>query len=1047
MGFLDTIKSLFTRWADNAVTKVVNKETTPTDIISNPISTWSKKPLVNLSEPIKEESMFDKFKDIASKAIDFKLNPIKTSVSLLNETKNKPINIVTSNIKHAWENIINTAKMWVNIIEWIWNKWVVKNKLFWSKDLWLFNMATNIIIWQWPIQSKIKDVLFWWINVKKDESLFSSVFVPWFLKWTDDDVSKVLNNWSSLQSNDINELKTSLNNIWISKKYTDRINKDTVMDAMNFNSASQWKLNEKTSKITHDFLLTDLSSTIDNVLWTQISNQDAIKLAGNIINNTWNISNDLTKIWKITQPEELKALQDNITSWKDNNEIETINSDGSYTQRIEWWLAYYDNKWNFIKSDKWNYNTYRWQLLKDANAATYSDTYWEELYKKLAQMYPTSTETELRGLWANIILGLKWEIEDSEEQVVWALILYDTALREWDDRSAEQMKWDVSNLIYLHNNFVRNITELTTIKVDNKLEDDSDLNDYIKEHYWMSINQFLKRDENWKIINTQSHSMMNEIVDKSVAADSKYWMFSKKNNLLQKSYHGISNAIWSNASDIEDVVQYFQWWWSLGGQVENIAAMDVLSWYQKDELWKRSYYNVMWLSDELIWLAWFDIAISAAEIWVKTQWKLLSKIWWLSDEWLKLWKITSNILKEDGKISKATQAAKILFNSVKWDDQKKISLVSNLIYKTAKWFYKDMYMEWAFNRLDPQRSDDLNTNLWIATLLLPRALDAFSTAKWLWLAKITTIDWVSNFDVIKNLKWSAAKDWDSVSQARKIINSNVSEYNKLDEAIQMKLKKMLIWSYAIKKAAQRSVLRNMFWEDMLETSLTDPELFTISIWKWIREISESKWEDLFWKEFANILQNDELLKSLNLADIVKLWEDFPWEVTLWHIVSTVANTEKSKEKLSTVLRNLAQQNKLFTPQYVWWWKLRADKVQAVFWDKFLPWRQFTKWELVKYESNAQWDNIWFLFNKWPGEKYTFFRETKDGKYILNDDWKAQLWIFTSPKIEDIKTKLDEWDIEWIWGSLKAYLWEQASDIIMKWEVLPKLQEILSSKIC
>ncbi len=874
--------------------------------------------------------------------------------------------------------------------------------------------------------------------------------------------NNILDNFVNTEAPTLEWFKTSLKDNWFDDWFINNITKDSLEKAISIKYKWEsklednfWKLwvNQVHSEMTK--LFKDEFGKINRFNESDVKNV-SIYLDSFDIEN-WDINEfkkSLTNLWvkdeivsSISQ-ENIFNMKEKLDLWKDESGIIEIKDDWWYTQKQWWYNITFDWAWNLVEKEYvwWSLlsksdlelTEMAWVVLYDNN------TYIKNMFDLVANIYKWEWHTaeQLTTVAVDAAKALIDEIGDQKNHLKWTMELIKKARREWENDLADMLEGRLKESAVLFNLFQKNLYELTTIKLENKLVW-RDLKKFIEKEYWMDITQFMKRDDKWNVIDTWWWTMADYIINQQVDSNAKYYVQSKNVSVLSKIYHSIVWWVDTALAPLKKPFVRLQNW-TIRAQIHRIWWFDPIPWFQTWELWRRSYNQVAWISDEF--LAFIAPEIIKA---VSTWWASMVSAW-LRIPWYinKTSKIAYWLWKTADFIQDWNKAIRWVHSVYKWDKINSFWLWISYALNASMWALRDLNIEVQANRVDPERWDEFNTNLAIATMIVPRFFDWIRAAK-----SLGMVDWISNFDVIRHMAdWETSR-W-ALNSVRKQAAKNLSDISKEYEWLSAKWRKDLKAMFGSSLIQQDAFMKRMAIEKSitkadkmpnspLELALTDIELFAQKVWSWLKGMDSPEM-----LEKLALLKQTILDPAANLADVIKVVHDLPWEVRLWKLRSTLKDSPEATKKFSEYIRIAARRWELFNVQYIWDIPELASSVRYVFNDKFLPTKVFSATELntaFKKANDLKWLPIRDVVD--PKNRWIFWDDLWWGKYRLSSDWKQQLWIREQPSKSWIVDSLNNWKMSELEKNVRAYLWKEYDNLVLDWEIIDDVSKILSNIIC
>lgn len=1037
MGFLNVVK--------NAINNIIKKPSITTEIekpvnFSQDVFSWVNTWIWNITTgawTIQQMPNFD-------------ISPISTTI----EEDNKPEWIVLNSVadslaaKSIWwffwkdrENFRSRVKdravpVVKNMIEWIWDFW---------KQMYLWQQSKKI-------ESITASVLMWWANITKS-------------KWYIDTIISTFKTRNSSWNNNIEQLKKDLIETWIKKRYVNNITEDSIKNAQ----SALWLYTEKENELELlqiESSINSYANVFDNVLKIpnyNITPDEWIAIWKTLDSMSWDIldvdvfKQQLSKQWvsknviNSISVDNIDDIKSKYEIKKDDTKIYKIDDIGFH--QIRWdYDNIYNKNWELISQQPKNTTEYdEWIAWKYWVIDFDYGEYFNNAVKKASEKHPDATTNEIVAIASNATQQMMLELQWPKEDAMSVIRMIETERVNWNDFLANMLEEKYLKPINkVISDYQRNMLEVSDYILENDLVWVRDINQYLKKDKWMNTFNYLRRDSKWEIINTKWQSIPKYISDLAVDANT-YWSNNTKTlSSIQKEYNLLTNTLseWTSLLNrfITTVKRLWRWW-AFTADSHRLWLIDPIPWFQAWEMWRESTYRMRWISDEFIALfpeVVVELAASAVTFWwVWSAW-LLSVLWKASAA-KKVMDTTNRVTKAIRYLNWVTKTFEA--KNAAWE-LNKMWMIKSAIVNWAVKFLPDLYREWAIRLVDTDREAEWNTNLWIVSFLFPYIFEI----RWLRSAMWYNAIWKSNVDMLNLIRNWDRTSREELNQLRKesinTITDRLKQAGKFDTKTQQTLKqwiaasaiaKMWIekeWNRLVKSTENQYTFLD-FWEMIMK----DPAGFIKSMWKYLKSVPD---EEL--KTIANELTNLVLDKNTNVADVIKYVYNIPWEVVFGGVKSTIWDTKMASKTLTDSIRQAAKNWEIVPFKFVGVWDWTMDvAAKEVFWKSFLPSKKFSKKEIDVAAEKAKWTNISWLFTK-SWDDYAMF-ENVWGKYRLNDDWLRQLWIIDSPTTEKIYRQVDDEDWIWLKETMDKILWRDSSSLFWEQWLIPKVKELLSSKVC
>lgn len=923
--------------------------------------------------------------------------------------------------------INNSLNVWVD--EWVWDSLIVQSN--WYEIFWL---------WQK-----------WWMDKiisGKTNTLISSFYESW---------DYTLENFKEIAKD-----------LWFTDNYLEWVTKDSIERWL----ALYYNVNIKISKKQWDFMYDSVDNSMLSSFYKYTWNDiETTKKLVNFLNtdqdiNKEDIKKQLLDLW-LSETDLVKIGEDNIEwlkdtfdNWKFENNIQDITSEWNIVKE-EWWILYtFDNEWNLIdtkKSEVGDMTLLQRQLKEywlelDLSSDVIDAEIQEVAKNTLWKLWATQDEIAMvsaqsrAAFWDNYNDQLEW--------IEWNMRELNMELEKWDPKLAEELEGMMRENVKLLNNYKNNLLELVKIKIENQIVSEKDLEKYLQNNVeWLedikwirwfnqnTVSQFLKRDENWKVINTNGWNMADYIISRSVDFSTKFKSESDLSSATNKLYHKL--VWWVLTDALAWTKKPFTWglwllWFdTLAAQVGEIWALDPRPWMQRRDIWRNTFYNVADVSDEFAAFFLWDIVITGWAWFVK---KVITL-----PKYLTKFNKVSQVAKSIDNITDMNKVVSSILKWYKWNKAKSIELWVSWISNLWLYLLRDANIEVQANRIDPDRWQDFNTNLAIWTLIAPRFFDARRALKASWLIWW----WISNFDVVTSM--NSSMTWKQASNIRKELNKAASSwftevdkgYWKLTEEWRKTLKANIWSSMIVNKEFKKQLTLAWIKRDPIDIMIDDPELFYKYIWKTFKNLATDKEINWVVDWLIDIINR----KDYTPADVISYLNDIPWQVSIGSLVKRMPDTNWSQKVLSDIIKEASSKWELFNVQYVWDDIFLWESIKYVFWTKFTPWKVFTNRELNVARSRAD-DIQWKPIQNILDEKFFDWYWLKvDDWYILNKQGRNALWIYEAPSKWSIKRDLAAGDRKSLWESMVALYWKWADSYAAEGWIIDSIEKILSDKIC
>lgn len=1026
-------------WIQSFLTKIFNRPTVIADKVdenTNPINldinvfSWNNDNTIWQPIANKKETVFNKVSDFFEKNIE---------------------NTKVYNILDKWtDTLFPKVAVWKEVIK------RTPNRIDWMANL-VTTLPQTVITWiqKNNDKKKVVNTLLWlmYSNDKKQRNNVYETFSMW--KWWED---------QSLES-----LKLELQNIWVPWIYLEQITQDKLQGAINKDNKSLTELESKWFDIeTKDIKWSFLSSINSEIEWFQwLDRKSAIPIANAIsvynpeIKNIEDVKRSMINNWvseeyvnKITT-WNIDKIYDKYTIWRDDRSIIETNTDGSFTKDDWLYRSSYDAEWNMISTEmskSLSTNNKKLSALW-LQVDTFSDL-WARILENVVKNNPWARWNQINAIAMSALSATLWERDETIDHLVWTMRLIENAQESWNTDLASTLTTRLKEDIKVMNLWMNNLNELVDIKIENKLQWWL-LKKYIKEEYNMSIDDFMKRDENGKVMDTEWLPVPDYIISRQVDSDAIDALKTTTQGTLQRWYRIATDWLSNATESFKKIPIHFQKW-TVQAQIEDIGSFDPIPWYQPGELATRSVNSFLWWTDEAFALFAPDIILWFVSWWTSLVWEWVRLAWKWANA-MKMVNTANRLIKYWDTIKDLNKYAKWFFNVANkaWEADK-LGMYRWLITNLWMWLVRDLNGEARWQRLDPQRWNDFNVNFAITTMMIPWMLD------WWRLIKSLRVweDWISNIDILKTLAMdSLDSSWKIKTADRWMIQwykkwriKNIKDaekiYNWLD-AEWKKLYKTMLWAGILSnKMVEKEMFKNLgkaqtFWTAWL--AISDIEAFAMQVGRALKNVWDPETQALT-RRLAEQIAN----KEINFVDMLKEAYNLPQTVTLWNIRSTIQDSPEMLKNFDIAIKQAINNWTIDTLlKYVWWNdEFYSQMVQSVFWNRFLPSKQFSIKELDSAASKSWWTPLSDMFIKWDNWKYNeLYRNFEDWKYTLNNNWLSKMMFPVQPSKIWLESQLWNWDYEWAARTISAYIWENVSNIVASEKLIRKIDELFSSKIC